>query len=85
MGAMTGLDRIGKAIGQDVSVVGFDNIPEAEFIRPGLTTIDTDARQLGIEAAGTILASIRQGTSPVINKAMPTHIVLRGTTGPLNQ
>jgi LacI family transcriptional regulator len=84
-GAMTSLAALGKRVGADVSVVGFDNVPEAAFVRPGLTTVDSSARLLGVEAARLILDSLRAGT-PLGDRSptrMPTRLVLRKTTGPV--
>ncbi|QMV02910.1 substrate-binding domain-containing protein [Devosia sp. D6-9] len=85
LGAMAGLDRIGKRVGTDVSVVGFDNVPEAAFVRPALTTIDSNARQLGAEAAKLMLTSVKDGVRAAVDAPMPTRFVLRETTGPAHQ
>lgn len=82
IGAMAGLERVGKEVGRDVSVVGFDNVAEAEFVRPRLTTVDTHARQLGATAATLLLASIRGGSPLTARTITETSLVVRGTTGP---
>lgn len=82
IGAMAGLERVGKEVGRDVSVVGFDNVAEAEFVRPRLTTVDTHARQLGATAASLLLASIRGGAPLTARTITETSLVVRGTTGP---
>ncbi|WP_349962558.1 LacI family DNA-binding transcriptional regulator [Rhizobium sp. ZPR3] len=80
MGAMAGLERIGRKVGQDVSVVGFDNVADAAFSMPPLTTVDTHARQLGETAARLVLESIRQGRSMQITTITQPSLVVRGST-----
>lgn len=84
MGAMAGLERLGLQVGKDVSVVGFDNVVEAEFVHPPLTTIDSDARGLGVEAATIVLESVRSGTALDWNSMTPTRLVVRRSTGPVS-
>jgi LacI family transcriptional regulator len=82
MGAMAGLDAIGKRVGADISVVGFDNVAEASFVRPPLTTIDSNARELGAQAARLVLAAVDKRSEPAAGSVMPTRLVVRRSTGP---
>lgn len=83
MGAMAGLERLGLRVGVDVSVVGFDNVVEAEFVTPPLTTIDSNARSLGAEAANIVLASVKSGAALEGTSVTPTRLVVRRSTSPL--
>lgn len=80
MGAMAGLDRVGLQAGRDVSIVGFDNVAEASFISPQLTTIDSNARGLGAQAAALVLDSIQTGSRLSAGSAMQTTLVVRDST-----
>lgn len=82
IGAMTGLERLGLRIGTDVSVVGFDNLSEASLVNPPLTTVDSNARQLGIEAARQALDRITGRETPERTSQMPTRLITRDSTGP---
>ena len=42
---------MGLRVPEDLSVVGFDNIPESALTTPPLTTIDQSIQQMGYEAA----------------------------------
>jgi LacI family transcriptional regulator len=53
-GVMQGLRKEDLIPGQDIDVVGFDNIPEAEIVYPSLTTVSSFARQTGTEAANLL-------------------------------
>jgi LacI family transcriptional regulator len=68
----TGLD-----VPNDLSVVGFDNIPEAACINPGLTTVDQFVDKMGYVAT-EMLVSLIQGESLDSNLyKMPTHLIVR--------
>ena len=58
IGAMRALGEAGRSIPDDVSVVGFDDIPEASFAQPPLTTIRQDFAALGREAVRLVVGAI---------------------------
>jgi len=59
MGALRALAEAGRRVPHDVSVVGFDDVPEAAFSQPPLTTIRQDFTALGREAVRLVLGAIR--------------------------
>lgn len=77
LGVYAAAEEIGLNIPDDLSVVGFDDIPEAAQIRPGLTTIDQSIEKMGYTAM-QILIKLIEG-AVVENKLhkMPTQIILR--------
>jgi DNA-binding LacI/PurR family transcriptional regulator len=79
LGALRALDELGVRVPEDVSVVGIDDIPEAEYFIPPLTTVHVDFEEAGRVAARSLITLIeRPGTS------MPTYpssrFVLRSST-----
>jgi LacI family transcriptional regulator len=64
IGAMRALREAGKRIPQDVAVVGFDDIPAAEYAEPPLTTIRQPMREVGAVAARLLIQSIEQDEPP---------------------
>ena len=58
IGAIRALREAGKRVPEDVSVVGFDDIPSAAYQNPGLTTVRQPLRQMGVIAAETLLARV---------------------------
>jgi DNA-binding LacI/PurR family transcriptional regulator len=60
MGAMLAIKRAGLRIPEDIAVVGFDDIPLAEYFDPPLTTVHLPAYGLGW-AAGERLIRLIQG------------------------
>jgi LacI family transcriptional regulator len=51
IGAITAAQELGYAVPQDIAVIGFDDIPEAQMITPQLTTIAQPAREIGQKLA----------------------------------
>ena len=74
IGAYRAIKDLGKKVPEDISIVGFDNIPFSEHISPSLTTIDQDFFLMGHEAAKELLAMI-EGKSEE-KKIVMTHKLL---------
>ena len=80
LGAMRALQQWGKSIPQDVAIVGFNDLPEAYISRPSLTTIRPYLRDLGEQAARTVL-DLLDG-KPVKNlMTMPVELIRRKSCG----
>lgn len=77
LGLMMGLAARGRRPGHDFAVVGFDDIPEASVSAPPLTTIATDPRARGRQAAQLILDRAKNlDAAPVVTVA-PVRLVVR--------
>lgn len=63
IGAIAALHEAGKHVPRHVSVVGFDDIPAAATVRPGLTTVRQPLYEMGRAAAMNLLRLIRDGAS----------------------
>ena len=72
---------LGLAIPGDVSVVGFDNIPESALIEPPLTTIDQSIQEMGRRAVELLIAVIEGDTGLTQQVTLPTRLVVRQSTG----
>jgi LacI family transcriptional regulator len=72
---------LGLAIPGDVSVVGFDNIPESGLIEPPLTTIDQSIQEMGRRAVELLIAVIEGETGLTQQVTLPTRLVVRQSTG----
>ena len=79
MGALRALAEAEKRVPEDVSVVGFDDIPEAAFSQPPLTTIRQDFAALGREAVRLVLGAIAGEDLP--SSLVPPRLVTRSSTG----
>lgn len=59
IGLIRALVEAGRRIPEEVSIVGFDDIPEAGFLSPPLTTVRQDFQGLGQEAMRMVLGSLK--------------------------
>jgi DNA-binding LacI/PurR family transcriptional regulator len=81
IGAIRALRLAGLSVPQDVSVVGFDDIPSAEFQNPPLTTVRQPLQKMGEIAASSLLARIAQNGAKTPNVIyVNPELVVRGTT-----
>lgn len=74
LGAMLGLHRHSLRVPKDISLVGFDDLPNSMYCTPPLTTIDQPAFELGQLAASAML-SLLAGKKPTIQVPVPRLIV----------
>lgn len=61
IGLLKGLLEAGLAVPEDVSLVGFDDLPEARYVSPSLTTIRQDIPAKAEASVATLLAMIEGG------------------------
>ena len=77
IGAMKALIEFGCRIPEDISIVGFDNMPFSEMTSPRLTTLDVPKRELGILAARRLMEQIRNEYAVPARTEVLTHLVIR--------
>jgi DNA-binding LacI/PurR family transcriptional regulator len=82
LGAISALESRGISVPRDISVVGFDDIPESRFFRPPLTTIRLDFEQQGRIAVNRLLAKIDGTPLPLASEVSLPEIVIRESSGP---
>jgi LacI family transcriptional regulator len=63
----------------DVAVVGFDDIPFAALLQPGITVMAQDPAAVGREAVSRLFARMNGDQSPPAVRTVPTHLVIRGS------
>jgi LacI family transcriptional regulator len=68
----------GLRVPDDLSVIGFDDVPAAAASRPGLTTIRQPLLDMGTSAVRLLLAMLEGGPSEHVR--MPTELIVRGST-----
>lgn len=81
-GVMLGLEASGRTPGQDVAVVGFDDIAEAALWHPPLTTLAVDPCRIGAEAARLLLERITHPDDAPRQVILPPRLVVRASSGP---
>lgn len=72
----------GLAVPGDLSVIGFDNIPESALHSPPLTTVDQHIQLMGIEAVRLLIRLVKGDETEACSVTLPTELVVRGTTAP---
>jgi LacI family transcriptional regulator len=73
---------LGLRVPDDLSVIGFDNVPESALTQPALTTIEQPIQLMG-ERAVEILVELLAGREPqATHVRLPTRLVRRGTCAP---
>lgn len=75
------LERRGLRVPQDVSVVGYDDVPLAAHVRFQLTTVRSDAGELGERAARLLVSAAREGRHVAHREVQHNPLVIRSTTG----
>jgi len=70
----------GLRVPEDLSVVGFDDIPQAAYVRPMLTTVRQPLEDMGRVAARMLLSAMRPPHAVRSGVELPTHLVVRGST-----
>jgi DNA-binding LacI/PurR family transcriptional regulator len=71
----------GLRIPEDLSVVGFDDLPFAQVFDPPLTTVAIDPEELGASAF-EVLADLMAGETPPASRTLPVELILRRSTAP---
>jgi DNA-binding LacI/PurR family transcriptional regulator len=82
LGVVRALSEAGRPVPGDVSVVGFDDIPEAEFFRPPLTTVRQDFAELGRRALRLLVLKIAGGHADGPQEPVGTELIIRASAAP---
>lgn len=78
-GVLLALHEAGRRVPEDFSVVGFDDVPEAAFLIPPLTTIRQDFTALGRRCIEAVLALIN-GEPPIEPEPLIPNLIVREST-----
>lgn len=81
-GGLKALAERGLSVPKDVSVVGFDDIPLAEYSLPGLTTVHQNHYDIGRRASQLLLDHLGPGEPPVQTVVLEQRLVVRASTAP---
>lgn len=81
LGVLRALHEAGRAVPGEISVVGFDDTPEAANFWPPLTTVRQDFERVGASAIRSLLAEI-EGEISAERVVVPTELIVRESSGP---
>jgi DNA-binding LacI/PurR family transcriptional regulator len=80
LGLLRALAERGKQVPGDISVVGFDDIPESAYFLPPLTTVRQDFGELGRRALAMLVDMIDGSPPPAAHLQISPHLVARAST-----
>jgi LacI family transcriptional regulator len=84
VGCYRAVRESGREVGTDVSITGYNDIPLLDMMQPPMTSVRVPYRQMGVEAANTLLPMMASGSSaerPVSIRLNPV-LSVRKSTGP---
>jgi DNA-binding LacI/PurR family transcriptional regulator len=82
LGLLRALRERGLSVPGDVSVVGFDDLPEAPYYDPPLTTVHQDFQEVGRQGLELLLSQIEAGSRSVERRVIGSELIVRASTGP---
>jgi len=85
LGAIRALRARGLRVPEDVSVVGFDDIPEAAYFEPPLTTVCQNFAALGEQSVEYLVALINNPNTPVHQRVLHPELIERQSACPPRQ
>lgn len=83
LGAVYGVNRTGRTVGKDqfvgeqVAIIGFDDVEEAQLTEPPLTFINSNAREMGKQAAKRLIEQIHSEDNSPYSLILPPHLIVR--------
>ncbi len=82
IGAIWAFREAGLSVPEDISVVGFDDVPVAVFSNPQLTTIRQPLQQMGQIAAKTLIDRIEGKAEFQAEIVIEPELIIRASSGP---
>jgi LacI family transcriptional regulator len=82
LGCYDALEQAGLRCPEDISVVGYNDMPFVDRFSPPLTTVRVPHYELGATAAALMLEQLRGTDPPPRQLLLPPELVIRGSTAP---
>jgi DNA-binding LacI/PurR family transcriptional regulator len=80
LGVLRSLHEAGRRIPEDISIVGFDDIPEAGYFTPPLTTVRQNFNEVGRRSLLQLLGQIESGVRTPTRETVAPELVVRAST-----
>ena len=77
IGALRALREAGRRVPEDIAVVGYDDIPMAEYCEPPLTTIRQPMREVGAVATRLLIQAVEKPGAPQGEILLKTELIIR--------
>lgn len=81
IGAMHALQKLGRAVPEEVAIVGFDDIPAASLSSPSLSTVRQDSRRAGEALIEAAVEAVEFGNART--QLLPVNLVIRESSRPV--
>lgn len=82
LGVLAGLRESGRRIPEDVAVVSYDDIPDAQFTHPPLTSVRPDTLRIARESLQMLTERVRGFDGPPRTVTVPHHLMVRESSPP---
>jgi DNA-binding LacI/PurR family transcriptional regulator len=82
LGLLRAFHEAGRQIPAEVSVVGFDNIPECSYFAPPLSTVRQDFSELGRRSLQLLVGRLENPTAPPGHVLITPDLIVRASTRP---
>lgn len=76
IGVMRAIHDLGKRVPEDISVVGYDGLPVANYCIPRLTTIRQDTQELAKQGVEVLLRAIEHRQSGCVHSVVPFRLLI---------
>lgn len=83
LGVMKAARRLGLSVPEDLSIVGYDDVPMSKWISPELTTVHQPLQEMAATATDMLLDESRTESGKTTRIDLATHLVVRESTAPL--
>lgn len=80
VGILRAFHEAGRSIPGETSLVGFDDVPEAAYYSPPLTTVRQDFGEVGRRSLALLLDQVESGSRPAQRHVVETTLVVRDST-----
>ena len=81
LGALRAIRKHGLHCPDDISVIGFNDMPFAEEFSPGLTTVRVPLEDIGNESARQLMRVLEEKKTAPIVVSLPVELIVRASTG----
>ncbi len=83
LGVFHALRKHGLRTPEDISVIGFNNMPFSEDFNPSLTTVSAPHFEMGVESARLLIDQIEGKVTSPRKITLPVTLVIRESSGPV--
>ncbi|MCS7060514.1 MAG: LacI family DNA-binding transcriptional regulator [Anaerolineae bacterium] len=85
LGALRRIHEMKLRIPEDISIIGFDDMPWAELLRPALSNVAQPTYELGRTAAQLLLKRLEHPQEPPQHVVLKTRLIMRDSVAPLEE